>query len=69
MEEVNIALEPVRIFMQNLGNFLPKLLLAIVILIAGWLLAKFLRLALVKGLKAINFHVLTGSAGIDGFLQ
>ena len=69
MEQVNVALEPIRIFMQNLGDFLPKLLLAIVILIAGWLLAKFLRLALVKGLKAINFGVLTGRAGIDGFLQ
>jgi hypothetical protein len=69
MEEVNVALEPVRVFMHNLGDFLPKLLLAIVILILGWLLAKFLRLALVKGLKAINFNVLTGRAGIDGFLQ
>jgi hypothetical protein len=69
MEEVNVALEPIRIFMQNLGDFLPKLLLAIIILIVGWLLGKFLKLAIVKGLKAINFNVLTDRAGIDGFLK
>jgi len=69
MEQVSVALEPIRIFMQNLGDFLPKLLLAIVILIVGWLFAKFLRLAIVKGLKAINFNVLTDRAGIDGFLK
>jgi hypothetical protein len=69
MEQVNLALEPARAFLVQLGGFLPKLLLAIVILIAGWLLAKFVRVVVVKGLKAVNFQVLTEKAGIDGFLQ
>lgn len=69
MEQVNLALEPVRAFLVQLGGFLPKLLLAIVILVLGWLLAKFIRLMVVKGLKAINFQVLTDKAGIDGFLE
>lgn len=69
MEQVNLALEPVRVFLIQLGEFLPKLLLAIIILVIGWLLAKFFKLVVVKGLRAINFHVLTEKAGVDGFLQ
>lgn len=68
-KEVDIVLEPVRAFIMQLGEFLPKLLLAIVILIAGWLLAKLFRFALVKGLRAVNFHVLTERGGIERFLQ
>jgi hypothetical protein len=44
-------------------------LLAIVVVIAGWLLAKAARFALVKALRAINFNVLTERAGLDGFLE
>ena len=69
MEQVHVALEPVRIFFLQLGEFLPRLLLAVVILIAGWLLAKALRFAVSKGLRAINFNVLAERAGVDGFLQ
>lgn len=69
MEQVSMALEPVRIFLIQLGQFLPRLLLAIIILIAGWLIAKFLRFAVVRGLQAINFNVLTEKAGMDGFLK
>lgn len=69
MEQVNLALEPARAFLVQLGEFLPKLLVAIIILVAGWLLAKFVKLVVIKGLQAINFHVLTEKAGIDGFLK
>lgn len=69
MNQVNMALEPVRMFFVQLGEFLPKLLLAIVILVAGWLLAKALKFIVLKGLRAVNLNVLTERAGIDGFLQ
>ena len=69
MEQVNLALEPLRIFLIQLGEFLPKLILAIVILIAGWLLAKSIRFVMVRGLKAVNFNVLADRAGIDNFLK
>lgn len=69
MEKVDIMLEPVQAFMVQIGAFLPKLALALGVLIAGWLLAKFVRFAIVKGLRAINFNVLTERAGLDGFLQ
>lgn len=69
MEQVNIMLEPVRVFMIQLGEFLPKLIIAIAILVAGWLFAKAIKFAVVKALRAINFQVLTERAGVDGFLQ
>ncbi len=69
MANMGITLEPVRAFMAQAGALLPKLVLAIVILLVGWLLAKLLRLAVSRGLRAINFHILTERAGVDGFLR
>lgn len=69
MEQVNVALEPVKMFLVQLGDFLPKLLLAVVILVLGWILAKALKFAVVRGLRAVNLNVLTEKAGIDGFLS
>lgn len=69
MNNLDVLLEPVRSLLQQIGAFLPRLLLALVVLLVGWLLAKTLRLIVVKALRAFNFHVLTERAGIDGFLQ
>ena len=69
MERMDSVLEPLRMTLANLVAFLPQVLLAIVVVIAGWLLAKAARFALVKALRAINFNVLTERAGLDGFLD
>jgi flagellar biosynthesis protein FliQ len=69
MQELNMLLEPVRALLQQTGAFLPRLLVAAGVLIVGWLLAKAARFAVVKALRAFNFHVLTERAGIDNFLQ
>jgi flagellar biosynthesis protein FliQ len=69
MDRVDMLLEPVRVFLVQVGQFLPKLALAVVVLIAGWMLAKVARFAVVKALRAINFNVLTERAGMDGFLR
>lgn len=69
MNQVSIALDPVRAFLIQLGGFLPQLIIAVIILLGGWLLAKAIKLAVVKGLKSVNFNVVTERAGIDGFLQ
>jgi hypothetical protein len=69
MENMSMVLEPLRAFLIQLGAFLPRLIIAMMIAIAGWLIAKALKLAVVKGLRAINFHVLTERAGMDSFLQ
>jgi len=69
MQNIDVVLDPVRALLLQIGAFLPRLALALGVLLAGWLLAKALRLGVVKALRALNFHVLTERAGIDGFLQ
>jgi hypothetical protein len=69
MMDVNMLLESIRESMHQIGAFLPRLLLAIVILIVGWLVAKAVRFAIVKALRTINFNVVTEKAGIDHFLK
>jgi flagellar biosynthesis protein FliQ len=69
MNEVDVMLEPLRVFMTEIGMFLPRLAIAVIVLVGGWMLAKLARFAVVRGLRAINFPVLTERAGIDGFLR
>ena len=69
MQNIDVVLDPVRALLLQIGAFLPRLAIALGVLLVGWLLAKALRLMVVKALRALNFHVLTERAGIDGFLQ
>jgi hypothetical protein len=69
MNNIDVLLEPLKAFLVQVGNLLPRVLLAIVLLIAGWLLAKVVRFAVARGLRAVNFHVLTERAGMDAFLR
>ena len=69
MDNVNMLLEPIRASLHQVGEFLPRVLLAAVILVVGWLIAKGARYAVAKGLRAINFNVVTQKAGVDKFLQ
>ena len=68
MDNVNMLVEPIRESLHQIGAFLPRLLLAIVVLVVGWLVARLVRFAIVKALHAINFNVVTEKAGIDRFL-
>ena len=69
MQNVDVLLEPVRAFLSQIGFFVPRLLLAVLVLIGGWLLAKAVRFAVAKGLRAVNFNVLSERSGLDGFLR
>jgi len=69
MDRIEVMLEPLRVFLRQVADFLPRLALALVVLIAGWLIAKMVRFAIAKGLRKVNFHVVTDRAGIDGFLR
>lgn len=69
MDTLNIAIEPLRAFLVQIGGYLPRLGVALAVAVGGWLLAKGLRFATVKALRAFNFNVLTERAGFDAFLQ
>lgn len=69
MENIDVMLVPLRGLLLEIGNFLPRLGVALAVIVVGWLLAKGLRMVVVKALRALNFHILTERAGIDGFLK
>jgi hypothetical protein len=68
MDQVSIVLEPVKYFTSQIAYFLPRLLLAAVVLVAGWLIAKLLYSGSVRALNMVNINALTEKAGINRFL-
>jgi flagellar biosynthesis protein FliQ len=69
MQSIDILLDTAREFLHQIAAFLPRLLLAVLVVLVGWLLAKTARFAVERGLRAINFNVLTERAGTDHFLR
>jgi len=69
MQSIDMLLVTTREFLHQIAAFLPRLALALAVLAVGWLLAKAVRFAVEKGLRAVNFGVLTERAGTDHFLQ
>jgi mechanosensitive ion channel-like protein len=69
MQSIDLLLETTREFLHQVAAFLPRLLLALVVLAVGWLLAKAARFAVERALRAVNFTVLTERAGTDNFLH
>jgi hypothetical protein len=69
MESIGTQLEPLRVVLLQVAQFLPRLLLGLLILLAGWLLAKAVRLGFEKLLRAFNFNVLFQRSGLDDFLR
>ncbi|MEO7208835.1 MAG: hypothetical protein ABI356_10155 [Steroidobacteraceae bacterium] len=69
MQSIDMLLDATREFLHQTAAFLPKLLLALLVVAIGWLVAKAVRFAVVRALRAINFNVLTERAGTDIFLR
>jgi hypothetical protein len=69
MQSIDMFVDATREFLHQTAIFLPKLLLALVVVLVGWLLAKAARFAVERALRAVNFNVLTERAGTDNFLQ
>lgn len=69
MQSIDMFVDATREFLHQTAIFLPKLLLALFVVLVGWLLAKAVRFAVQRALRAVNFNVLTERAGTDNFLQ
>ena len=69
MQSVDMLFEPLRAVLAQVGLFLPRLLLAAVVVAGGWVLAGLARFAAARALRAINLGVLTERAGLDAFLR
>jgi hypothetical protein len=69
MRSIDMLLDATREFLLRIAAFLPKLLQALVVVAVGWLFAKAVRFTVERGLRAVNFNVLTERAGTDNFLK
>jgi len=56
MQSIDLLLESAREFLHQIATFLPRLLLALVVVAIGWLLAKAARFAIEKGAARRQFH-------------
>src|SRR6266436_2007758 len=63
MQSIDLLLESAREFLHQVAAFLPRLLLALVVVAIGWLLAKAARFAIERGLRAVNFLQQAGLRG------
>jgi Conserved TM helix len=69
MQSLDFLTQMTRRFLDQGAELLPRLALALGIILIGWLIAKAVRFAVERGLRAVNFNVLTERAGTDHFLQ
>jgi hypothetical protein len=68
-DQLQIVWESLTAFWVSLGEFLPQLIGAVVILIVGWIVAKILRKVVIELLKVARLNVAAEKAGIEGFLE
>jgi hypothetical protein len=69
MNQIDVLLDPLRDFAYQAVAFLPRLAIAVLVLLVGLLLARAARYAIEHGLRAINLHVVTRRSGLDDFLH
>ncbi len=69
MDRVDVLLDPVRAFLLQIGTYLPRLGVALLVLLIGFVIAKAARFAIERGLRAVNMHIVTRRSGMDEFLH
>jgi hypothetical protein len=63
-----IVADPVKAMLIKIWSYIPTLLGAIVILVVGWIVAKFVEAIVVRALKAARLDVVSDKAGIANML-
>jgi len=63
-----IVADPVKAMLIKIWSYIPTILGAIVILVIGWIIAKFVEAIVVRALKAARLDVVSDKAGIANML-
>ncbi len=63
-----IVADPVKAMLIKIWSYIPTILGAIVILVIGWIIAKFVEAVVVRALKAVRLDVVSDKAGIANML-
>jgi hypothetical protein len=67
--QMAVVVESFRSFLTQLAGYLPSVLGALLVLILGWIVARWVRAIVIRVLKAVRFDQATQKAGIDDVLQ
>lgn len=68
-QQINIFLDSLNQFWIQLINFVPRLLAVVVILFAGWLVAKLVRVAVRRLLELTQFDKIAQKSGLESFMN
>ena len=63
-----VVVDPVKAMLIRIWGYIPAIAGAIVILIAGWLIAKLVETVIVRILKAIRLDTASDKAGVSNIL-
>jgi hypothetical protein len=66
--EVTRLVEVLREFWQQLASFVPRLLLALLLLVLGWAVSRAVRRLVIRGLRLARVDVAAEKAGLEDFL-
>jgi hypothetical protein len=67
--QIDLFLTSLQVFWGQIAVFLPKLLAASVLLLAGWLIARVLRAGVRRGLEALGFGRMAERSGLEALLR
>ncbi len=67
--QIELFLSSLQAFWGQIAVFLPKLLAAFVLLLAGWLLARGVRAGVKRGLEALGFGNMAERSGLEALLR
>ena len=68
-EQITETLESLGNFWNRFLQLLPQLVIALLVLIIGWLIAKFLRKIIIRLLKLLHVDVAAEKGGVEKFLM
>jgi small-conductance mechanosensitive channel len=67
-DQITAMLESLKAFWNQLIQFLPQLLVGVLLFIVGWIIARLLRKGMIKLFKLVRLDALAEKAGIENFL-
>jgi small-conductance mechanosensitive channel len=67
-EWLAVLLEPAKVVLSQIGQFLVSVLLVIIVLLVGWLIAKLIKAVVIKGLRAVKLDTISDRIELDNLL-
>jgi len=60
--------EPAKTIIAEVGHLLVNVLVVVLILLAGWIISRVIKVAVTRGLRGVKLDTLSDKVGMDGLL-